>query len=344
MLHKTVNRKVNTVTQRQLNLAMLRYYLEVAFKDSWRARTSLLTTATVFAGLCLLLLVLIGLKSGLVQRLYDDIMTSWSSVKGDWYATSSTLSLDEVGEKAILAQLPRGSILVPEITKIVTLSTGTSKVQNVTVQATVPGDPFLRFYKAEITDPRVPELVISPAIADELRITEASFPLSATIALARGHGDQAVVATLPIVIRSIVGLEGSNTKTAYLSRYFMEQLEDFTQGEAVIEQGWPGLPAEDSIGQQGYMAFAKQPYSIDDLNRLHMRGFKAPLLSSHDPSAHSRNGHRLYGLLKPHDLHVYFVTAETQDDRGEQYLNFDVTEVESITTSDDVLLYWSEPI
>ena len=344
MLQKTVSGKLTAVTQGKLNLAMLTYYLEVAVKDSWRARTSLLTTATVFAGICLLMLVLIGLKRGLVQRLHDDIMTSWSSVKVDWYATSANLSLDEEGEKSILAQLPRGSILVPEITKIVTLKTAISSVQNVTVQATVPGDPFLRFYRAEIADPRVPELVISQAIAKELRLTEASFPLSASIGMTRGDGDQAVVATLNVKICSVVGQEDTN-KNAYLPRYFMEQLEDFTQGEAVIEQGWPGLPVEDSIGQQGYMAFAKQPYSPDDLNRLHMRGFKATLLSSDGSLPNSRTERRLYGLLKPHhDLHVYFVTAETQDDRREQYLNFDVTEVESITTSDDVLFYWCEPI
>jgi ABC-type lipoprotein release transport system permease subunit len=328
----------------RLKMGMQSYYLEVAVKDSWRARTTLLTTATVFAGICLLLLVLIGLKSGLIQRLYDDIMTSWSSTNGDWYATSSILSLDADGEAAVLAKLPHGSILMPEITKIVALSTATTEIENVTVQATVPGDPFLRFYNAEIANSQSPELVISPAIAKELGLTETSLPLTATIALTRGDGGQAVTATLRVIIRSIVGIGGSNAKAAYLSRYFMEQFEDFTQGEAVVEHGWPGLPVEDSIGYQGYLAFSKKPYSPDDINRLHIRGFKAKLISNESQFQDPVSGCRLYGLLKPHDLHVYFVTSETQDDRMEQYLNFDVNEVEAITTSDDVLLYWSEPI
>ena len=42
------------------------YYMAIAFKDSWRARTTLLTNAVIFAGICLLILLLIGLKSGLV--------------------------------------------------------------------------------------------------------------------------------------------------------------------------------------------------------------------------------------------------------------------------------------
>lgn len=336
MFAKTVNWK--------LNLAKLKYYMEVAIKDSWRSRTSLLTSATVFAGICLFLLVLIGLKRGLVQKLHNDIMTSWSSVKGDFYANSSPLSFDEAQEQKILEQLPRGCILLAEITKIVTLSTAISKVENITVQATVPGDAFLRYHKVEIAGPDVAELVISSAIAKEMGINEGSLPLYATIGLTRADGDKAVSANLKVKIRTILGPESSNTKTAYLHRHYMEQLEDFSQGEAVIAQGWPGLPVEDSVGVQGYLAFAKQPFSGDDLNRLHMRGFKATLLSSDGSFPNSRPETLLYGLLKPHALHVYFVTAETQSDRMEQYLNFDVDEIESITNSDDVFIYWSKPI
>jgi hypothetical protein len=325
-------------------LGMQRYYVEVAVKDSWRSRTTLFTTATVFAGICLLLLVLIGLKSGLVQRLYDDIMTSWSSIKGDWYATSTNLALDATTEKVLVAKLPPGALIIPEITKIVKLSNAITEVANVTLQATVPGDPFLRYYGSSITDMKSQELIVSPAIAKELALSESGFPHEASIALTRGEGDQAVTATLKVRIRSVVGPEGSNARIAYLSRYFMEQFEDFTQGEAVIEHGWHGMPVEDSIGFQGYLAFAKQPYSADDLNRLHMRGFKAALLPNAIQSGKPVTPRNLCGLLKPHDLHVYFLTSESQDGRMEQYLNFDVNEVESITTSDDVLLYWSEPI
>lgn len=332
------------VNSQKQSLRMQRYYVEVAVKDSWRARSTLFTTATVFAGICLLLLVLIGLKSGLVQRLYDDIMTSWSSIKGDWYATSTDLALDAAAEKALLAKLPPGAIVMPEITKIITISTAKTEVENITVQATVPGDPFLRHYGAAIADMQSPELIISPAIAKDLALSQSGLPHAATISLTRGEGDQAVKATLKVNIRAIVGTEGSNSKTAYLSRHFMEQLEDFTQGEAVIEHGWPGLPVENSIGYQGYLAFAKQPYSVDDINRLHRRGFKATLLPTDVHTPGPITNRDLCGLLKHHELQVYFVTSETQTDQLEQYLNFDVNEVEAITTCDDVMLYWSEPI
>lgn len=332
----------NKLQQSKLNKIV--YYVVIATKDSWRSQSTLFTTATVFAGICLLLLVLIGLKNGLVQRLHDNIMASWSSITGSWFAPSTTLALDSSAEKLLTDKMPPGTIFVPEITKIVSLSTEKSDVNSVTLQATVPGDPFLRFHGAEISKLESPELVISPSVARALSLDENSLPKNATISLSRSEGHHPATAQLQVVIRSIVGTNTNKEKIAYLSRYFMDQLEDFTQGEGVIQHGWPGQPINGSVGHHGYLAFAKQPYTADELNRLHMRGFRAKALETELQPTPLGSERTLHGLLRPHNLHVYFITSETQTDRLEQYLTFDTTEVENITTCDDVMLYWSKPL
>lgn len=322
------------------------YYATIALKDSWRSRTTLLTTATVFAGICLLLLALTGLKSGLVQQLYDDIMKSPSSIKGDWYATNKNQALDETTERVLASKLPKGSLIIPEISKIVTVSLGLRSVEHVTVQATVVGDPFLSFYGASISNVASPELIVSPSVAQELGVSISSLKSgspTATVEITRGSGDLAFTAKLQVVISAIVGTEGSKAKTAYLSRHFMEQFEDFTQGEAVIERGWPGLPLGNSIGYQGYLSFCKQPYNSEEITRLHLRGFKATDLRGPTIPARFAKWSRLFGFLKPHDLHVYFVTSETQNDQLDEFIAFDASEIESITSCDDTILNWSEP-
>ncbi|MBX3421808.1 MAG: hypothetical protein KF752_09675 [Pirellulaceae bacterium] len=328
------------------SIRMHLYYGEIALKDSWRSRTTLLTTATVFAGICLLLLVLAGLKSGLVQQLRDDIGSNPSSIKGDLFATSDDLALSAASEADLIAGLPPGTIIVPEITKLGTILTPKARVDGVTLQTTVPGDPILAYHGAGISGATAPELVVSPAVAQTLGLSDQAInsgTSNVTIELTRSEGREAITARLQVSVRAVFGTEGSKSKTAYLSRHFMEQLEDFTKGEAVIEHAWPGLPVEDSIGHQGYLAFTKQAYSGEDIKRLHLRGFKAMPIS-YDNSIQERSRWRdLYGMLKPHDLHVYLVTSQTQSDRLEQYLNFEVSEVEDITTCDDVMLYWSEP-
>jgi ABC-type lipoprotein release transport system permease subunit len=322
------------------------YYLTIAIKDSWRARTTLLTTATVFAGICLLLLVLGGLKRGLVQKLHDDIMKSPLTIKGDWYASSKNQAMDISSEAELLEQLPPGAVIIPEITKLVTISSGTASVEQVTLQATVPNDPFISYYGTAISSETASDLVVSPAVAQELGISVESLRAgihAATISLKRGEGDAAVTAKLDVSICSIVGSESGKSKIAYISRHFMDQLEDFTQGEAVTEHGWPGLPIEDSLGYHGYLAFAKQEYTGNDTNRLHLRGLKATAITNTDKDSDDSMWRELYGMLQPHNLHVYFITSEAQNEAFELYVSFGVNEIEDITPSDDVMLYWSKP-
>ncbi|MDA7950894.1 MAG: hypothetical protein MPJ24_05335 [Pirellulaceae bacterium] len=306
---------------------------------------TLLTTATIFSGICLLLLVLTGLKSGLIRQLHDNIMQSPSSIRGDWYANSRNLALDVAAEEALIAELPQGTIIIPEITKFVRLSMATNTVENVTLQTTVQGDPFLGHYGIKLSETAA-EIVISPAIAEALGVSDEELKngeQNASITLSRGKGSETVTAKLNVTIRSIVGDTSSKSRIAYLPRRYMEQLEDFTKGEAVIEHGWPGYPLEHSLGHQGYLAYNKGAYTESDLNRLHLRGFKAVSIPATTQDSSQANCRDLYGLLKPHKLHVYKITSETQNERFEQYLDFHVNEVEKITTADDVMLYWSEP-
>lgn len=326
------------------------YYLEIATKDSLRARTTLISVSVVFAGMAVLLLVLTGLKQGLVQRLQDDLMRSPTAVTGNWFATSKDLALDLAAEKRLLASLPPGVKLIPDVTKVLTISTPFGTSEAVTVQATVPGDPALSFYGASITDDAsIPEMVVSPELARELGISSETLGTKgapAKILISREKLDRKEGQTtveLDVSIRWIVGNESDQSKTAYLSRYILEQIEDFTNGEAVIERGWPGISIDESIGCQGYLAFSKKSYSTDDLQRLHRRGFQAIDLAASDQPEDRANWINLYGLLRSHPFHVYFVTSDTQNENLDVFSRLTVEEVEAITDSDDVLLYWSSP-
>lgn len=323
------------------------YYMVIAIKDSCRARTTLLTNAVIFAGICLLILLLIGLKSGLVQQFYDDIMKSPSATEGKWFATSADQALDRLGEQQLLTFLPPGAIVIPEITKIVSLTTATGQVENVTLQATVPGDPFLAYYGVGIATTQDRSVIVSPEVARELGIDapQSGFqPTTATVTLRRMDGDKIVKAELQVTVVAVIGSDESKIKSGYLSRYFMDQIEDFSQGETVAEHGWPGQADAKGIGHQGYLAFTKRAYNHEDINRLHLRGLKATKIGDDDASSVMNGWRSLHGLLNPDDLYTYFLTAETQTDALEQFLDFNVSEIEDITNSDDVLLYWSKPL
>lgn len=97
------------------------------------------------------------------------------------------------------------------------------------------------------------------------------------------------------------------------------------------------------IGFQGYLAFTKSAYTYDDTNRLHLRGMKATKVDQLGEGV-GPLWSMLGGLLSKHDLHVYYITSEMADAASQQFLEFDVAEVEDVTSADDVMLYWSAPI
>ncbi len=323
------------------------YYAMTAIRDSWRSRTTLFTNAVIFAGICLFILLLIGLKRGLVEKFRTDILKSPTATEIKWWATRPDLALDEHSERLFIHQFPGHPVIIPEITKIVKLSLdGGPTVENVTLQATVPNDPYLSFHGIGITEPESRSLIISPAVAKELGIesvesTEGECTVQITVS--RQDTDETVTASLHASITAVVGSDDSKAKSGYLSRFLMDRIEDFSQGESVAELGWPGRKSMDTIGYQGYLAFTKRPYTYDDTNRLHLRGMKATKVDQLVEGV-SPLWSRLGGLLSKHDLHVYYITSEMGSTASRQFLDFDVAEVEDITGADDVMLYWSAPI
>ena len=322
------------------------YYTSIALKDSWRSRSTLLTNSIVFAGICLLILLLIGLKSGLVSQFREDILKSPTATEGKWFATSADQALDMQGEQRLLEKLPQGSIVIPEIAKIVSIRTATGEADNVTLHATVPRDPFLAFHNAGIETELSDQLIVSPAVAESLGIDREHddlTPTKADLVIQRTEGDSRIEVSLQVTIDAVVGDDESQSQTGYLSRHLMDQLEDFSQGEPVIERGWPGKQMTGQLGKQGYLAFSRQIYGEDERQRLHLRGLKATEIGLDATEGMDSQWRELYGLLVPHRLHVYWITSNAQSDTTECLLDFEAFEIAEITTVDDVMLDWSRP-
>ncbi|MEO1527436.1 MAG: FtsX-like permease family protein [Planctomycetota bacterium] len=318
------------------------YYVVVAFLDSWRSKTTLFTNATIFTGLCLLILLLIGLKRGLVEQFRADILKSPTATEINWFATHKDLALNESSEQALVESLPGDAIIIPDITRIAQLSrTDGSMAQDVTLQATVPGDPFLAFHDAAIESPDSDSLVISSVVAAELGIANSEVAnqrpqVTVTVTREDDDGEKRVHAN----VRVSAILE-RKVRTGYLPRSLMDQFEDFSQGEAVPVRGWPSRKSAGKKSFPSYLTFTKRPYKFGDTNRLHLRGLKATKIESNVDGVDWRT---IGGLLKPHDLNVYCITSEMAGESTSAYLDFDVSEIEDITETDDVALYWADPI
>jgi hypothetical protein len=328
-----------------LHLRVLYYYILIGLIDSSRAKMPLVVNATVFSGVCLLLLIVEGLKGGLVQELRHDIAKSPTSTTGYWYATDSSLALDLNRERELLTYLPSGSAIVPDVSKVFNLQCGLSRKDQVSIQATIINDPLLERLAVWRDSSVSNGILLSEGLAEDLvgSAKQRRTPATVVVTMIREDKSGTKSASLSLPVAGVVRSEQEGGRYAYVERTTLEQFVDFSEGEGVAGRPWPGNLELADIGWHGYLTFAKQGYSTEDLRRLHEHGFHATPILEDDRVADAARQRVLYGMVKSHPLFVYLVASGTQGASFAERIRREPSEVESITIADDVAVEWCKP-
>ena len=338
----------------------IRYFIGVGLVDTWKAKWPLLANMSIVAGICLPILLLLGLNRGLVEQFRQDILKSPTACEIRVTALRETALLTEAREHE-LENLEDVDKVIPLIEKkAVTLQTadGHSLVAN--LYATNPGDPRLVFYKADVLEKRDRGAVLAKHVADKLGIQalptgkdEVSRfdPPEITVILLREEDGVPQSYSVKLPVRGIITptkrRDSKNQVSAayrelsvYLSRWVMDRITDFSLGRPVGKEGeqlyLPGSQASPEPEYEGYLAFCEASYGPDDLDRLDYWGFTVTLIED----AELQQWRTLYGLLQPQGLSVYWIHWTH---RSEDSLTYRAKEIEDRTTTDDIVLPWCKP-
>jgi F0F1-type ATP synthase assembly protein I len=322
--------------------------LSLAVRDTLRMRGSLLHTSVIIAGNGLALVLLLGLSAGIVRQQEESLLKSPSSiVVSAWLTNSKGIPLTKSSElKWVADHAETIALVIPDITKVVTVSNADTGQQwdNLTLQCTVPGDPLLAFYHADVLHEGEKGLILSRTVADKLGISYRSVdartievegkPL-VTLRLSRKIGTDPESVTMTMAVCGVIDF--GNAAFAYADRQMLDWMEDYQQGRSVPKMGWKGFPKKSIAAYESYLCFCREPLAADDFMRLAARGLIAKPLDVRDPR--SAEFCTLGGLLSSAPPHVYQIRTE-----GAARLTLSVQEVEDITDVDDVVVPWSTPL
>jgi ABC-type lipoprotein release transport system permease subunit len=318
----------------------------LAARDTLRPVGSLVGTTAILIGILLPLAMLLGLTRGLVKEMLDSLRQSPSGIQiqvwktnGDAKAFSATVE-DELqqGHSAVV-------LVIPDIHKVATCQNKSSgrELTGIDLRCTKPGDPLLRFYDADSLKPGDGGIVLSKMLADDLGVNYGDgggtrlmvVPgQQISVTVTRHEGDTVGRAQASLEVRAVADI--GNVREGFLDRQLLDSIEDFQQGRAVPELGWPAFAASVPATFQSYLAFCKVPFSSLDHLRLQARGLKSTLLRADDPK--DTEERLLGGVLQPHSLAVYRIYADASTT-----LTLSPREVENITDADDVAVPWSAP-
>ena len=335
MLNGVVEASKNSKDPKRISSC--RYYTWLGLVEVWRFPAAWFVTSLVVAGICLPLLLIAGLKRGLVTNIENGIKNDPTACQINIWVVREGTALSDKDLRA-LAQADGVAAVIPEITKVLTMKTPASPSQNmeVTFLASQKGDPFLRAHRADMFGDDDQGIILSKSVADKLQLKEMD---RVVLEILRNEGALSRTVTLEVPIRKIVAFGAKDKAVAYAHRNLLDMFESFQFGEAIPKFNWPSFLRPVRPTYAGYLCFSEKEYSDKDQLYLKSFGLQALTLSHTDPR------HCLYGLFTPETPpFCYLIQAEISTADKTYPLSKQAEEIERITEADDVAIPWNDPL
>lgn len=296
------------------------------------------------------MVLLLGLTDGLVRQQERDFLRSPSAIQIRASVTGAAPPITRALERQ-WEERDDVAQVIPDITKVVTLRNVLPDVTlpGITVRCTKPGDRLLGFYGVDVLKTGEPGIVVSQRLADALKIDyqpdqsgrlNVAIGQKVTLTATRQDTAGASTADVDVPVQGVADFGGASM-TAYLTRDFMNHIEDYQQGRTVAAFNWPGSSQPVPVAYNEYLAFTREPLSQMDNLKLKAHGLTASLLDAGIPAEQEQR--TLFGLLDATDLMVYRIFASSTASGGPPELTQTGGKIEAITDVDDVVVGWVTP-
>jgi ABC-type lipoprotein release transport system permease subunit len=213
------------------------------------------------SGICLPILLLLGLKNGNIAQMRRDIETDPSarqiliSVETDelTFEGINKLLLDINKNKSLV------EMIIPLIDQSVFFSKADKKTGTVTLQATEIGDPIAKAHGVSLPEYKEgerPRVAVSEKIVKDL---DAKIDDEILLHIKRNLEDGSLqTAETKVIIASVTKSDDEKKEANYVPLGFIQKLKQYANGEQVLSFGWvtANLPPRDTYA--GYLLFTRK--------------------------------------------------------------------------------------
>ncbi len=233
----------------------LKLYLGLAWKDVLRLWSSTQLQIIIIAGICLPILLLLGLKRGHVADLREELVKSPSGRQVIFWTSNETNFLSDEKLAELKDSIESVDLIIPESQRLLFFqplaSTGemVGTPVGITLYSSVPSDPILEQFDANLTGKNDLEIVVSESFAKETQVKVGDLlPLVAKRRIGRQRGEH----TLELQVVGILpsGDATEDGKIGYVPIQTMNLLESFGRGNAIAE--WSVAAMEGSKASDSY--------------------------------------------------------------------------------------------
>jgi len=319
------------------------YYHWLVILDLWRLRRAFFLHVVIVAGICLPILILGALKRGHVAQLREDLLKSVTGRQVLAWSAQSGRMLELSELSAFTRELPNVEILVPEAYRPVLIRRpgDADAGQEVTVYATLPGDPMLAELGVSSPGDEENSIVLSRSTADAIGVATDD---AVEVVLRRKHAGKIETGVVPFTVSGIFPASSAGGSAGYVPLPVIEDIERFVRGNAVKRWTLPafaGMSAADRYA--GYLVFCRTNDDLrpEDLKTLADRALDVSAVTDADKALLNR-------LLRDgfsDRLRIYRVMARQGGAAGPRRLGIPPSDVAALTIAqDDIVLPWNEPL
>ena len=320
------------------------YYTRLAIQDLVRLWTGTQHHVIIVAGICLPILLLLGLKRGHVADLQHELLTSptgrqvvfWSARQGELLSRKAIARLRE--------DVAGTDLIIPETQRLVRLTSlkatrgSEPAAQTVTLYSTCSGDPILAQVGGDVLNGAEHAVVLPEAVAVRLGVSPKDRLL---LTVERERGGAKDSASLEVEVKAIITVGAEKTGIAYADIQLLDWLEQYVRGFRVEALDWPALKIPVRDRYSAYLLFCEAVNDLtgDDIKALEDRGLNVEPI--HDSIIKS-----LYGLLKRDSfgkLRAYRLTSLSSRSDPKRRLGLAPSEIAELTVADDVVIPWNDP-
>jgi ABC-type lipoprotein release transport system permease subunit len=317
------------------------YYTSLAIRDLLRMWSSTQHHVVIVAGICLPILLLLGLKRGHVEELRRELITSPTGRQILFWTSQDGELLDARGLDALQQTLPQAELMIPDQQRVVMVRAAEDALpMTITLYSSRKGDPILRQCGCDVLEKGEKAIVVPTNVAEALGV---SVGATLEIVVRREVNGQDDTSAVNMLVKGIYTAGGDRADIGYVDSDILSYFEQFVRGYAVPDLSWKAAPvaAPDTYAAYLYLFEKGQSLSRDDEEYLATRGLKFEEI---DVKQVWELGtfFKSEAAAKICGLRIYSEASRADPGRRLSLAPSELTEILSIP--DDVAIPWNQPL
>lgn len=328
------------------------YYTRLAITDLFRLWSSTQHHVIIVAGICLPILLLLGLGAGQVAKMREKIETNPTARLVVFYSAQSDTFITSEFADELMQRSPEVDLVIPESQRSVTIGRkiagkdpGPAESLEITVYPTRPGDPQLGRLNCDVLEADGRGIVLAKVVADQLGVVKDE---TISMIVRRERGSLLESASVELKVKAIAAFGSDQKNFGFLPSPMLSRIETYVRGYKVEELGWPAMKAAVRDRYASYLVIyqgqtVNPPSDVTKTTRENFEAIDFSLREVKEPQVKN-----LFGLIKPESagkLRIYEAYTTNSREEYKHRISMAPTDlkINLVDEGDPVILAWNKP-